>query len=1451
MKKLFLLLFCTVPLYAQLGNVTLKTGTASPSGACSQNQQYLIIGGGAGSGNLYGCPNSSWVLIGTGSGLTNPMTTLGDTITGGSAGAATRLAGPTSVNGVLQLFGTTPSGGVAAAPSWSPLAVPTNAQTGTTYTVLATDRYKYLSFSNAGAIAVTLPQAGSTGFASNYNFVACAIGAGTATITPTTSTISSSNGSAYTAGASSLALTTGQCAWIYSDNTNYIAIVRSGGSGSLTNQALGQPTTGLSSTTVQTSPMSIALSALCGDKTGATCPNFSGDVGAAMGSAVTQCNGKSCNIIMDLVGTQYINTQPFAGVVGKVSIKNNGTALQLLVDNMSSVTMPTNVLFDGMGGTSTDLVPQNATLAMCNPLVDTCPGGGFKIQQSASFTTSVTGAVMTVTLASGAPFTTSTTALNTIGTTATPAVGRLLCIAGSGTTNNNGCWTLKAVTTQTAPQVFTLNVISGTTTSCAASCGTIYLDTPLLAIGDAGGNGAFHTQFGNLILDCHYMIGGGGFVNGEGEEGTGTFGVAQIYNCPTYGFRLEQSGAYGGNGTIGTTNAGPYTELSVNFNPIQCNLAGGCSCSNTSTGTCSAGGKVSVGQGITCGAGTNTYGVITPDPCANPNWVGVLVSGTNGNQGSGEIQRLTVSCQDKTATGVCIAGLTGSGASQGTGIGVYGQHISFGDTHTEFMPIAADICGDSAVNATFQEAYSTVLTSGVIFKGGFWGFKTGGIGLDIGTAGSTKCADILYLGVNVGAGSGTILQDNITSNTITGSSTEQVETYILGHGTNPLVFSSSPLIGIQTAKFSIAGGTVQTATQGTDTKLLTAGTVSGTAATLCTDANGGATTTGCTSSGFANPMTTLGDVIYGGASGTATRLAGPTATNSVPQLLTSTPSGGAATAPAWVPAGVLPNAQTGTTYTVAAVDRLSYVSFSNAGSIAVTLPQAGTTGFANNFGFVGCDIGAGTATITPTTSNISYTTGTAYTSAASTLALTTGQCAWVYSDNTNYFAIVRSGSAGVTSIATTSPITGGTITTTGTIACATCVTSAASLTSTAFMTGAGSQASQTPSATSTLDSSGNASFAGILKTGTAPTVTTPGTGFAVFGTEGTEPASIGASTSGFVTDSTAHCPIQWNNAANVGCSAAYGAVNAFTAANTFGSTVGVAGPIQSNAANTALTVTGGINATTTGAAGTLTAGGENVTGGSTASVAGGAATFQGGDNASSGATETAGAVTLRGGDTTNGSAAVQTTGAVTIRGGNNTATGASATLGAVSITGGTQSGAATNSAGANVTISGGLGTGNSTPAHVFLRTPGFSPTTGTAAQVQTTNYVVHRKLGSTTTGTATTMFNITMGSGQTAGALVNVHVEAQQGTTDTCSSFAGFYLAGENNNGTFGTTNITSVGATPATICTSGTLTFTMTATSANPIVVSITPSWTTIVPVSVTITIEVHNLSQQDISLL
>lgn len=57
---------------------------------------------------------------------------------------------------------------------------------------------------------------------------------------------------------------------------------------------------------------------------------------------------------------------------------------------------------------------------------------------------------------------------------------------------------------------------------------------------------------------------------------------------------------------------------------------------------------------------------------------------------------------------------------------------------------------------------------------------------------------------------------------------------------------TSPAINSPTIATPILNGTpTGTSLQGTDTKLLTSGTVSGTGVALCTDANGGATTSGC------------------------------------------------------------------------------------------------------------------------------------------------------------------------------------------------------------------------------------------------------------------------------------------------------------------------------------------------------------------------------------------------------------------------------------------------------------------------------------------------------------------------------------------------------------------------------------------------------------------------------
>lgn len=90
-------------------------------------------------------------------------------------------------------------------------AVAVNAQTGTSYTYLDTDRGKLVTHSNGSAIAATLPQATGS-FGANWFMWVQNRGAGSTTITPTTSTID---------GAATLVLATDQGALIVSDGTNY------------------------------------------------------------------------------------------------------------------------------------------------------------------------------------------------------------------------------------------------------------------------------------------------------------------------------------------------------------------------------------------------------------------------------------------------------------------------------------------------------------------------------------------------------------------------------------------------------------------------------------------------------------------------------------------------------------------------------------------------------------------------------------------------------------------------------------------------------------------------------------------------------------------------------------------------------------------------------------------------------------------------------------------------------------------------------------------------------------------------------------------------------------------------------------------------------------------------------------------------------------------------------
>jgi hypothetical protein len=147
--------------------------------------------------------SSTTVWCGNGTWCTPPSATtinsVGGAITLASGSNLSIAAGPT---GTFTFSATTTN----------PTSGGLNQQTGTTYTVAATDAIKLVNFANAAATAVTLPVASTAGFTSGNVFHLKNMGAGVVTITPTTSTID---------GLTTAVLLPYSGITLWSDGTNY------------------------------------------------------------------------------------------------------------------------------------------------------------------------------------------------------------------------------------------------------------------------------------------------------------------------------------------------------------------------------------------------------------------------------------------------------------------------------------------------------------------------------------------------------------------------------------------------------------------------------------------------------------------------------------------------------------------------------------------------------------------------------------------------------------------------------------------------------------------------------------------------------------------------------------------------------------------------------------------------------------------------------------------------------------------------------------------------------------------------------------------------------------------------------------------------------------------------------------------------------------------------------
>jgi hypothetical protein len=150
---------------------------------------------------------------------------VGQTIEPGAGGGTGGGGGVSNVSSACGL-----TGGPITASGTLQVSQSVNSQTGTSYTLLAADCGRLVTFSNAGAIAVTLPQAG-VNFPDGWFVDVSNRGAGLVTITPTTSTID---------GAATLTVATNEGLRIVSNGTNYFTVRGKGGSGEAnTTSALG------------------------------------------------------------------------------------------------------------------------------------------------------------------------------------------------------------------------------------------------------------------------------------------------------------------------------------------------------------------------------------------------------------------------------------------------------------------------------------------------------------------------------------------------------------------------------------------------------------------------------------------------------------------------------------------------------------------------------------------------------------------------------------------------------------------------------------------------------------------------------------------------------------------------------------------------------------------------------------------------------------------------------------------------------------------------------------------------------------------------------------------------------------------------------------------------------------------------------------------------------------
>jgi hypothetical protein len=163
---------------------------------------------------LFGNTGSACGSGSGGSGVINPASQFSAPYysAAGSAQTLSGQAAPSAPNGVPYFWVETPAAGAPTVETFSLAGVVPRTVAGASDTILATDRAGREHYTDAAPIALTVPQAGTANFASNFVTMFDYTGNSLLTVTPTTSTIN---------GVATQTLGQNDFCFLYSDNTNY------------------------------------------------------------------------------------------------------------------------------------------------------------------------------------------------------------------------------------------------------------------------------------------------------------------------------------------------------------------------------------------------------------------------------------------------------------------------------------------------------------------------------------------------------------------------------------------------------------------------------------------------------------------------------------------------------------------------------------------------------------------------------------------------------------------------------------------------------------------------------------------------------------------------------------------------------------------------------------------------------------------------------------------------------------------------------------------------------------------------------------------------------------------------------------------------------------------------------------------------------------------------------